>query len=397
MNGNEDAVLRGRTLFHFCGSVVLGLAFLSQAFGQAPPSGLVAFYPFNGNANDQNGSGINGIVSNALPIADRFGHPNAAYFFNGTNSQITFASPPWTQPSWSLSAWVNPASMSQLSSVLLLGYDNDVPNGMSGFSLGMAGSVESPGAGLFLILGDTTWEWINSGFSFTAPNQWYHVVAAYDGNARFYVNGAPTTANGISTTSPRAPIAFTIGSSRGFRFFNGLIDDVRIYDHALQSAEVQQLYQYESQPCVTRGALATAVVTNGFVIQINVTEEGCGYTNEPTVTIVGGGGTNATAIAHISNGMVTSISVTGAGIGYTSTPTVWVGSPPLLPSVLSVSVSAVKVAMQVWPGNSYVLESSNDLKNWTPTGPAFMAQTNLLVQEFPVSETGRFFRIEQVP
>jgi hypothetical protein len=68
-----------------------------------------------------------------------------------------------------------------------------------------------------------------------------------------------------------------------------------------------------------------------------------------------------------------------------------------LPSVLSIGVSAVKVTMQVWPGNIYVLESSTDLQNWSPTGPPFTAQTNLLTQEFEIDTVGKFFRVRQVP
>jgi hypothetical protein len=55
---------------------------------------------------------------------------------------------------------------------------------------------------------------------------------------------------------------------------------------------------------------------------ITVFNAGSGYTQAPTVTITGGGGTGATAVANISNGSVQSITVTNAGSGYTSTPTV---------------------------------------------------------------------------
>ena len=55
---------------------------------------------------------------------------------------------------------------------------------------------------------------------------------------------------------------------------------------------------------------------------ITLFNAGSGYTQVPTVTITGGGGTGATAVANISNGSVQSITVTNAGSGYTSTPTV---------------------------------------------------------------------------
>ena len=51
--------------------------------------GLVAWYPFNGNANDSSGNGNNGTVSGATLTTDRFGNPGKAYSFNGTNAYIS--------------------------------------------------------------------------------------------------------------------------------------------------------------------------------------------------------------------------------------------------------------------------------------------------------------------
>ena len=57
-------------------------------------SGLVAFYPFQGNANDESGNGNNGTVMGAIPTTDRFGIDSAAYEFDGTSSYITVPSSP---------------------------------------------------------------------------------------------------------------------------------------------------------------------------------------------------------------------------------------------------------------------------------------------------------------
>ncbi|MBF0574179.1 MAG: hypothetical protein HQK69_10565 [Desulfamplus sp.] len=48
--------------------------------------GLVAYYPFNGNANDESGNGNNGTVDGATMTADRNGNANSAYSFDGVNS-----------------------------------------------------------------------------------------------------------------------------------------------------------------------------------------------------------------------------------------------------------------------------------------------------------------------
>ncbi|MCL5097247.1 MAG: formylglycine-generating enzyme family protein, partial [Candidatus Omnitrophica bacterium] len=74
-------------------------------------------------------------------------------------------------------------------------------------------------------------------------------------------------------------------------------------------------------------ATATAFVVNGFVVAINITSGGSGYTIPPPVTLVGGGGIGAKAEAVISMGSVTDIRVLNAGSGYTSNPTVVIAPP----------------------------------------------------------------------
>jgi hypothetical protein len=59
------------------------------AYSQAPTSGLVAYYKFNGNASDSNGHNNHGSVNNVTLTADRFGNANKAYSFNGINSYIS--------------------------------------------------------------------------------------------------------------------------------------------------------------------------------------------------------------------------------------------------------------------------------------------------------------------
>jgi hypothetical protein len=54
------------------------------------PTGLVAYYPFNGNANDESGNEYNSIVYGATPTSDRKGNPNSAYDFDGINDWIHF-------------------------------------------------------------------------------------------------------------------------------------------------------------------------------------------------------------------------------------------------------------------------------------------------------------------
>jgi Chaperone of endosialidase len=75
-------------------------------------------------------------------------------------------------------------------------------------------------------------------------------------------------------------------------------------------------------------ATATAVLSGQFVTSYTNIFGGSGYTNSPTVTVSGGGGSGATASASISGGVVTAINPVNAGSGYTSAPTVTISPPP---------------------------------------------------------------------
>jgi hypothetical protein len=60
-----------------------------NVFGQVPnyvpTNGLVGYWPFNGNANDESGNGLNGIVTGASLTTDRNGAANSAYNFDVSN------------------------------------------------------------------------------------------------------------------------------------------------------------------------------------------------------------------------------------------------------------------------------------------------------------------------
>jgi len=148
--------------------------------------------------------------------------------------------------------------------------------------------------------------------------------------------------------------------------------------------------------CSPHRATATATVVNGFVVGATIDDPGCGYTNAPTVLIQGGGGTGATAVAVVSDGMVVAVNIVSAGSGYTSTPKILIGSPPFEPTV-SIAVSKVKVTQHVVLGRTYQLESSLDLATWSPAGAPYTAASETVVAEFDVDQTGRYFRIRQIP
>jgi hypothetical protein len=155
----------------------------------------------------------------------------------------------------------------------------------------------------------------------------------YSGTLGFYLNGQPVGGLGLATLlpPPQPAYPFRIGASAsGADGWAGALDDVRIYGRALSSDEVAQLYQYESTEAIPHDATATAAVDNGSVVSATITDWGFGYTNTPSVRIIGGGGSGAQAVAVVSNGVVSAVNVLAAGSGYTDTPVVVI-APPFIP------------------------------------------------------------------
>jgi hypothetical protein len=147
-------------------------------------------------------------------------------------------------------------------------------------------------------------------------------------------------------------------------------------------------------------AFATAQVDNGFVVGATVTSGGSGYVTSPAVTIVGGGGTNATALADISAGVVTNITITGAGIGYTNTPTVEIAQPP----AAAVSPVTVLPTMRVdsaslAPYHNYQIQFKPDLGGaWANWNGGLFSPTNVTnSQSLFITNAAGFFRLQYLP
>ncbi|MCB0814438.1 MAG: hypothetical protein KDB87_14920, partial [Flavobacteriales bacterium] len=79
----------------------------AQLPANVPSNGLVAWYPFNGNADDESGNGHDGVNHGAVLTADRNGLTNAALSFDGSTSWVEVTDPLLgsTLSSHTISAW----------------------------------------------------------------------------------------------------------------------------------------------------------------------------------------------------------------------------------------------------------------------------------------------------
>jgi len=210
-------------------------------------NGLVAYYPFNGNANDESVNTNNGTVFGATLTTDRFGDQGKAIAFNGTNQYVeaphqpylTFPAGDFTVGFWAV---VNDLSRIQfmvgkdmgqgIQNKWIVQYSPGPEVQYLGFGFCINGPVYAfadvkPRAG--------TWHY----FQFRKSGTHYSV----------HLDGAAVSGEeGVSSLRSDNTAPLTIGWAEGSAYFKGKLDDIRIYDRALMDSEVQQLYLLEAPP-----------------------------------------------------------------------------------------------------------------------------------------------------
>lgn len=218
--------------------------------------GLRAYYPFSGNANDVSGNNNNPVFNNATLTADRFGNPNSAYHFNGTNQYMRIANSASinTTNKLSLVAWVKVqgfyAGTCHGNSIIMKG-DAD---GLTGnYLLRFDDGPFTNGNNCSVPVNPANQNFYGAGSASNPPgympyiqtNQWYCVVATYDGTtAKLYVNCELKVSRAQTITSFTNSFDVFLGrlNSAAFPYwFNGDMDEVRIYDRALNIDEVNVL------------------------------------------------------------------------------------------------------------------------------------------------------------
>jgi hypothetical protein len=175
------------------------------------------------------------------------------------------------------SAWVNPTSLSGTSTVaaILRGGSGTTNQARASFGVLADGSLRFGGRKLDA---DSFQSAISTATGLVALNTWTHIAAvvnydsanATNGSVQLYVNGLPIATNALSgawgtglTTSSTNSAGLAIGSNNPAAAtdsepFNGLIDNLRVYNTALDNAAILNLYQAEVIP--EPGTVALAVL-----------------------------------------------------------------------------------------------------------------------------------------
>jgi phosphotriesterase-related protein len=213
-----------------------------------PSDGLIAYYPFNGNAEDESGNGNHADEGEVTPTHDRFGEANKAYLFSAANSDhVTVYSDManFSLSDFTISLWVKRNSAA--GNALFTQRDTPHTNS-SWWELGWGSFTVNEN----VAYGSTA---AVSNDNTLLDNTWYHMVGVRQSNiVRFYLNGACVATDStvqilnINNSANVEIGCYTFDGQQ--QCFDGVIDDIRLYNRVLSRSEIRTLYHDGEYPVV---------------------------------------------------------------------------------------------------------------------------------------------------
>ena len=209
-----------------------------------PTEGLVAYYPFNGNANDESGNGNQGTVNGATLTSDRDGNEESAFYFSGSNCSTRIdanVDMSTVLNSMTVSMWINKTGDGCIFPRVFDFYDG----------------------------GDSSNDWgeawgnntnFNNVSSIVNSNVWYQLVITTNtsnNEKKYYVNGILEKTTPFGKTLPLSG-DLSIGRMNhpAYDAFNGVIDDFGIWNRALTEQEIQNLYTSSTGDILLNGTVS---------------------------------------------------------------------------------------------------------------------------------------------
>ena len=221
-----------------------------SVFGQLSSTGMVAYYPFNGNANDESGNGNHGTITGALvtPTVDRYGEEGKAYKFWFPDYVSVPTNASFFTDEFTVSYWYKVASYWGDRGVL------SCVGNKGGYQQAFSGTTFSSIIGYNFPLGAHLYS------NYTVPdvtNTWHHVVLFYKktgdnlSSTKLFLNGElkKTENHSLAIAYPGGEI-FYIGRNHGELGFNGELDDIRFYNRMLSDTEIMALHTAETPTAV---------------------------------------------------------------------------------------------------------------------------------------------------
>jgi uncharacterized repeat protein (TIGR01451 family) len=284
-----------------------------------PPAtaGLLGYWALNEASGpvalDSSGAARNGNIIDATRVSGKFG---GALSFNGTSSSVEIPNEAALNFSGqiTMAAWIRPQSTVGIQNILAHGY------------------TLTPARSVFLRINNGFYQagsQDGSTLAASAPipsgdiGNFVHITGVYNGSAWIiYRNGVAlnTVATGVGAVT--VDLAWAIGARAGGtdRYFNGVIDEVRLYNRALTDAEIAVLAEpapapVTGEPVFTAATLApgtSASFTGSYTVPAN---SGCSITS----TLSGSGYDKCTGVRVIASTSSTCPVVTAPAIVVTQT------------------------------------------------------------------------------
>jgi len=211
-------------------AILLATTTFAQVPNYVPTNGLVGWWPFNGNANDESGNGNNGAVNGPTLTTDRNGVANKAYNFDGVNDYISTLRN--YQSSFTASIWFK-TNINPEFNPLIDAFD-------SNWEVQLINSV--PSYVSFITSSNLQ---IFSSPQIISNNNWNNLIFTFSSNSlKIFLNG---NLNGQFTVNPlpnnSGEYNFGASLSGSAQYFNGKLDDIGIWNRALTDLEIATLFE----------------------------------------------------------------------------------------------------------------------------------------------------------
>ena len=226
---------------------IISVISFSQVPSYVPTNGLVGYWPFNGNANDESGNGNNGTVNGATLTSDRFGNVNKAYNFNlnyitiGNNPIFNFTN------SMSINVWykINPSANGSSQNMFFVSKHI----GSSTSSSYCIYNENVCGPTIYLTDQNSQIHYLRN-INFCDTSNWHMLTMTLsNSNLKMYIDGSLFTSSIVTSNIKQTNLPMIFGgcnnSPLGTDIIGrmiGLLDDIGIWNRALDSSEISNLY-----------------------------------------------------------------------------------------------------------------------------------------------------------
>jgi hypothetical protein len=265
-----------------------------------PTNGLVGWWPFNGNANDESGNGNHGTVNGASLSTDRDGNLNNCYFFNKNEIKFDIKNNMFAN-NFSISGWIYldslsknasyPTFISEENNYIVLQYEIGPLNSLPKFNMYFLNNYNIGGQQIE----DGHVQYLSN------YNNWHYFTLNNKDKINYlYIDGI------LKTVAKSKSNVQGLGNGNFLRFgkaqetfddvkFIGKLDDISIYNRALTDLEIKQLYEGCTKETATSTSFNSYVFTNNAPINLSATPIGGTFSGDgivnnafnPTVALLG--------------------------------------------------------------------------------------------------------------